>query len=114
MILHSAVANTVTMQDAAAATGEGALLRVTSVDGTCTFGTMQVTGTFVGTVTFQATVDGTNWVSLLMTNLTTGSTSATATAPGIFRATVAGLKAVRANVTAYTSGDITVTGVASA
>lgn len=114
MILQSSIANTVVMQNAAGATGEGTELTVTSVGGTSTFATIQVAGTFVATVTFQGTIDGTNWISIQMSALATGSASTTATAPGLFRATVAGLSKIRANITAYTSGTITVTGVASA
>lgn len=70
---------------------------------------VQLTGTWVGTVTFQATIDGTNWVSILATDIATGSTATTATANSIYKFDVVGLRSVRANCTAYTSGTIVAT-----
>jgi hypothetical protein len=69
-----------------------------------------VTGTFVGTITFQLSADGgTTWYSLSCYSVGGSDIVTTATAPGIFRANVQGLDLVRANITAYTSGSITVT-----
>ena len=103
------------MQNAAGETGNGTAIETT---GATTGGlktlTMQVTGTFVGTVTFEGTVDATNWVSLLCTSVTAGSTATTATAPGVVRVDCSGLTQVRARVSAYTSGSITVIGLAVA
>ena len=62
----------------------------------CANKVFQVTGTFVGTVAFEGSLDGTNYVSL-----------ATATAPGKY-GNQEPWYWVRANVTAYTSGSITV------
>lgn len=71
----------------------------------------QLTGTFVGTVTFEGTVDGVNWVSLAVQALAeTGTTHVTtATAPGIWTSNVGGLLLVRARMSAYTSGTSTAT-----
>lgn len=103
------------LQNAAGATGGGTPIETTGgVNGACTALTMQVTGTFVGTVTFEGTVDATNWVSLLCTSVTAGSTATTATAPGVVRVDCSGLTQVRARVSAYTSGSITVIGLAVA
>jgi len=74
---------------------------------------MQVVGTFVGTVTFEATVDQTNWVAIQAVNLNDGSAATTATAPGLYACRVVGLKQVRARISAYTSGSITVAAFAS-
>lgn len=68
----------------------------------------QISGTFVGTVTFQATIDGANWHAVRATNLTSGTTATTGTVAGLYQLGVAGLGIVRANITAYTSGAITV------
>ncbi len=57
-----------------------------------------VTGTFVGTVAVQVSMDNTNWFTL----------GAALTAPGIIES-VGPWKYVRGNVTAYTSGAITLT-----
>jgi hypothetical protein len=69
-------------------------------------------GTFVGTVTFQGTVDGTNWTAIPVLPLGSAvqtATVTTATATGTWIGNGAGLVAVRANMTAYTSGTATVT-----
>lgn len=74
---------------------------------------VQLTGTFTATVTFQGTIDGTNWVSISARPYSGlyDSTLAvnTATAVGAFLIDVTGLRGVRLNVTAYTSGTITYT-----
>lgn len=103
------------LQSAAAATGNGAAITLTDPDnGALGTLTMQVSGTFVGTVTFEGTVDGSNWIALLCTNVNAGTTATTATAVGIFRVDCSGLAQVRARVSAYTSGAITVTATAVA
>lgn len=105
-IAHSKQA---TLQSAAAATGNGAVFDVT---GYSAIGA-QVTGTFVGTVTWEVTVDGSTWVGILLAPPSTGTGALTATAPGVFTASVAGLTQFRARVSAYTSGAITVTALAT-
>lgn len=55
--------------------------------------TIQLTGTFVATIQFQGTIDGTNWVN----------EGAALTAPGVIEVTKRWCN-MRANVTAYTSG----------
>lgn len=99
----------VVMQSAAAATGNGTVMDVAGL----AMAAFQVSGTFAGTVTFEGTVDGSNWVSLQVCNAADGSVSTTATAPGVFIAPVAGLQMVRARISAYTSGTITVHGLAT-
>lgn len=94
-----------TLQSAAAATGAGTPLTVLGM-AACVF---TVTGTFVGTVTFQGTEDGTTWSSLTAVQLGTSVLATTATAAGVYECSVGGLQSVRANVTAYTSGAITAT-----
>ena len=54
---------------------------------------VEIYGTFVGTVSIDGSIDGTNWVSLL-----------SKTAP--FTGTVLAMPYLRGNVTAYTSGAI--------
>lgn len=99
------------LQSAAAATGVGNSLPIQD-DASCT---MTVSGTFVGTITFEGTEDGTTWVSLLASKAgTSGVPSTTATTPGDYTMAVPNLGAVRANITAYTSGTITVHASASA
>lgn len=93
-----------TLQSAAAETGDGTALNVLGHGVVIA----QVTGTFVGTVTFEGTADGTNYVSLQGINVATGAEATTATAVGILQFPIAGLTAFRARVSAYTSGTITV------
>jgi len=92
------------LQDAATATGAGSTLAVNAY---C-YVVFQVVGTFSGTVTFQATVDGTNWIAVRATNMNTGTAGTTATAAGLYQLGVAGIGIVRANITVYASGTITV------
>ena len=73
----------------------------------------QVSGTFVGTVSFECTVDGANWVSLQTKAMATKAAAIEATAPGVFQANIGGLTQVRARVSAFTSGKITVNAFAS-
>ena len=100
------ISRDVIMQNAAGATGNGAVIDVRGLAGAA----FQVSGTFSGTVTFEATVDGSNWVSLQVANIADGSVGTTATAAGIYQAGVAGLTKVRARVSAWVSGSITVRG----
>lgn len=100
------------MQNAATATGNGTAMDCTAITrGAMTALTMQVTGITTATITFEATIDGTNWVAILATNLANDTTATTATADGIYRITVLGLVSVRARISAYTSGTITVRGI---
>jgi len=98
----------VTMQSAAAATGNGTVVHCGEL---ATLG-MQVTGTFVGTVSFEATLDGTNWVALECMNVSTGakvtSVAGTSAVNTLVVTAVAGFAQVRARISAWTSGSITV------
>ncbi len=69
--------------------------------------TVQVLGTWVGTLTFQGSEDGTNWVSLPATNVSTGASATTATANGVYQALVGGINYFRVRMTAYSSGPVT-------
>ena len=103
----------VTMQNAATATGDGEAVDTIDVsNGAWTWWTAQVNGITTATITWEMTVDGTNWEAFGMTDLADNSTVATtATADGVFRGVVAGIPSVRARISAYTDGTITVTGV---
>ena len=102
----------VAMQNAATATGAGTSILMAGYNRAM----FQVSGTFAATITFQATVDGTNYVTYALSDLSTSARthSTTQTTAGIFIADDAsGVTAIRANITAYTSGSITVVGLAS-
>lgn len=93
-----------TLQSAATGTGNGSNFAVSGY-GTCIFG---VTGTFVGTITFEGTIDGTNWFAINCTQMGANSIGSTATTTGLYRSTVSGLTTVRARVSSFVSGSITV------
>jgi len=92
------------LQSAAVATGVGKSIEIEGKPATL----FQVSGTFVGTITFQGRID-TDWTAIVATNLSDGTTQTTATAAGLYLAPSAGLMEMRANITAWTSGTITVT-----
>lgn len=73
---------------------------------------IDIRGTFVATITFQGSIDGTNWIPL--NGIPYGSAQNVAsvsstTTPGAWLVPCAGCLYVRANATAYTSGTITAT-----
>ena len=93
-----------TLQDAATAAGNGSIFVVEDLATVV----LQVSGTFSATVSFEGTVDGTNWVAVRAQNLATGVAATSTTSAGLFRLTVAGLAKIRAPISSYTSGSITV------
>lgn len=73
----------------------------------------QLTGTWDATVTFEATVDGTNWVAVQGLP-TTGTTSVTTTTGnGIWQFALGGIGEFRVRASSYSSGTINVSLVAS-
>jgi hypothetical protein len=76
---------------------------------------VQVAGTFVGTVTFEVSVDDTTWSACPMEPVAGGATITSATAPGLWLAhpgtvgnpSLKGLR-FRARCSAFTSGAIDV------
>lgn len=96
------------LQAGATATGNGTPMPVTEIDNEPVATTVvQVTGIATATITWEGTVDGTNWAGLMATALATGTAAATATANGLYRLDVRGLLQVRARISAYTAGTIT-------
>jgi hypothetical protein len=71
---------------------------------------VQVTGTWVGTLTFEATIDGTNYFAINgIPFISTGVFISTATANGQWQFDIAGVQSFRARCSAFTSGTIVVT-----
>ena len=67
----------------------------------------QITGTWVGTLTFEASADGTNWFATAVKNTseTTATTLVTTrTGNGISQIYISGIPYVRVRMSAYTSG----------
>lgn len=65
---------------------------------------IQLSGSFTGTVTFEATVDGTNWVAFNMTPSASGTDASTATAVGAWSKQNNGYAAVRARFSTASGG----------
>lgn len=70
---------------------------------------IQITGVWVGTLQFEGTVDGTNWVTINGVVAGTSTPGTTTTANGVVRLTPSGLAQVRIFSTAWTSGTATIT-----
>jgi hypothetical protein len=70
---------------------------------------VQITGTFSGTLQFEVTVDGTNYVGVFTNNVTSNANAVSTTAGGVFKFDVVGVISVRVRSTAWTSGDAAVT-----
>lgn len=67
-----------------------------------------VTGTWVATLTFEATTDGTTWFPVLATIPSTGVSGSTSSANGSFVSGTGGYQSFRVRASAYTSGTIAV------
>jgi hypothetical protein len=102
----------ITMQDAATATGNGTslIVGVSSAAPGANLGAVgvQIIGTFSATITFEATTDGTNWTSIMATELADDSRATTATAAGHYTILYGSAIRIRARISAYTSGTVTV------
>lgn len=60
----------------------------------------QIAGTWTGTISFEGTVDGSNWVALSLNNLATGASASSSTSNGVFNGSIAGFLAVRLRASA--------------
>ena len=72
---------------------------------------VQLSGTWAGTITFEATLDGTTWHSVAASKSDANKFTtvvSTATGNGVWRADVIGYKSFRARCSAFTSGTIVV------
>lgn len=67
---------------------------------------LQLTGTWAGTVTFEATIDGLTWVALNMVPSNSATAASTATSNGAWTANVAGFLLMRARFSTATSGTV--------
>lgn len=98
-------AGPVKLHDAATADADGGVLDVMSnSNGSYAVALFQISGTFTGTVHFEGTLDGENWVALEGVSVGVSATVATsAVASGAWRLNVIGLKRLRARLD-WTSG----------
>jgi hypothetical protein len=76
-----------------------------SVEGYGAFG-VQLLGTWAGTVTFEASINGTDYVALNMVPSNSATPASTSTANGSWTANVAGFTSARARFSADTSGTV--------
>lgn len=100
-----------TFQSAAGATGNGTALSVQLYNSLA----VQIVISATATVSFESTVDDSNWVALACTSI--GSTSGTLVtsaansgASGVYQCNVAGLSKVRMRISSFGSGTVTVYG----
>lgn len=118
--------DTVTMQDAAGATGNGEVLVISDRhDGGKGVVAIDVTISNTATVAFEGTMgdaqdalddqSSVTWRSVALPAVATGTLATGATASGMFAGSnLAGLSAIRVRVSAWTSGTVTVIGRAVA
>jgi hypothetical protein len=94
------------LQAAAVATGVGAPISMQGVRSL----TLHVTGITTATVSFEGTIDGTNWFAVGLKTAADGVAVTSATANGAFKLPNDGpvLRQFRANITAWTAGAVTV------
>ena len=104
--LAASVPATTTMQSAAVAVGNGTSLDVNGFATTI----IELSGTFVATIAFEASIDDVTWNAISAVQTGTTSLSSTATTIGLFRLSTAGIKSIRARISAYTSGSVTAKG----
>lgn len=99
--------NKVTFHSAANATATGTVMTTTAIS----LVSVQITGTFVATVTFKGSIDGTNYVALEAINRSTGAKATTATAAGLYSIPVVGCRKFICDLTWSSGTSITVTGI---
>jgi len=68
--------------------------------------TLQLVGTWAGTVTFECTSDGGNWVGIVGYRSTDGNAVQSTTSNGIFRFNSSGLSRIRIRWSTFTSGSV--------
>lgn len=96
-----------TLQAAAAAVADGTAVNLKGYKGL----TVELTGTFVATVTFEATIDDASWFAVGLKTAADGAAVTSATAPGAWKLPQdVALSQFRARVSAFTSGTVTVKG----
>lgn len=109
-VTHGTVPSATTMQSAATANGNGTSLTVNGYATAAVNITASVAMSGGTTINFEASVDDTTWVSILGQNVGTNTTAVSTTATGDWVFNVAGYKSLRARISAYSAGTITVKG----
>ena len=70
--------------------------------------TGSITGIWVGTITWEGTIDGINYFPINAVSASTSSPQTTTTVNGLYRITPWGLTQMRANMSAFTSGSASI------
>lgn len=70
---------------------------------------VQIVGAMSATITFETTVDGTNWVATNLLPAASTTAASTATAEGIWGGSIGAVSGFRARCSAYSSGSPVVT-----
>jgi len=96
------------MHNGAVAIGNGILLNVNEY----AMAVLEVRGIFSATIIFEGSIDDTNWYPILATK-NDGIISNTTTTIGLYKVNVATCKSIRARISSYVSGSITVVGKVS-
>lgn len=96
----------VTLHNAATGTASGTAITVDLGAGA----QVALSGPFVATISWEATNDRTSWYAVLAFHLGTGASAATATLPGLYVIAAPSALAIRARISAYTSGAVTAYG----
>jgi len=97
-----------TMQNAVTANGNGTTLNVNEY----ATAVLEIRGTFSATINFECSIDDTNWYPVLATK-NDGTISSSCTTVGLYEIKVAAWKSIRARVSGYVSGNVTVVGKVS-
>jgi hypothetical protein len=99
----------VRLHDAEAGTADGTTLEINDYTTGCAGYVVgvQLTGISGETITWEATIDGENWVAFRVEPLATGTFATTATANGLYRVEVSGLLKFRARISTGGSGAVT-------
>lgn len=93
------------LQSAATSAGNGNEVMLNGKYGAIT---LQISGTFSATITFEGSIDGINYIPVRGINKNTGAGISTVAETGIFQFSVTGLNKFRARISAYTLGSITI------
>lgn len=95
-----------TMQNASTTTGNGTVLNVSGM-GTAI---CHVSGTFIGTIVFEGSLNNSVFGAIDAQNITGGLITSSVTSAGFYKIPCNGIKYIRARISAYSSGAITVNG----
>lgn len=103
------------MQYGATAAGNGSSMAPLTVNGgSYALLTAQIVGLSGDTITWEATIDEVNWVSIPALNISTREIANLATGDGLYRLVVTSFVQVRARISSYSAGVIYVYGLLAA